>query len=364
MPSFLLPRHLEDRNIEHKLGRVEGSLGNPVRARPGCGYDRSMRLPLALVAAALLLPAAPAAAATARLGALEEIDAGAAPAAISAGGFTVQIGEASGSYAVPEGYSTITSWSHSTGSTSGQLAFKVYRPTGATREFVAVAADTRTVTAGQVHTFDVQIPVRPGDRVGLSSEDVELAFETFLPADRIGFFTPDPAVGATDATDGQPFAEFKLDVAVTVESAPAAPPDPGPAPPPGGGSYELPSAPALTALRISPRAFKARSRPRVTFSLDRDATVTFRVRRLRAGRVRGGRCVAVTRRNRQARRCTRRIAMRGSLRREAQAGENTFRLRARSRGRLLRRGTYALVARPSAGGLTGKRVARRFRIRR
>src|SRR4051794_21932413 len=167
-------------------------------------------------------------AATTQIGSVTEIGAAALPAALTAGGFGVQISEASGTYAVPPGYSTITDWSHSAGTTAGVLTFKVYRPTGALHEFLVVGSDTQTVTAGSVQTFPQQIAVQPGDRIGLSSDSVELAFETFDPNDQIGFFGGDLPIGATRATDGDPFPDYKLDVAATLTSdpAPAPPPDP------------------------------------------------------------------------------------------------------------------------------------------
>ncbi|MDQ3871241.1 MAG: hypothetical protein M3301_06465 [Chloroflexota bacterium] len=157
-------------------------------------------------------------AATTHIGAVGQIAGGADPASFTEGGFGVQVGEASGTYAVPVGFGVITAWSHSTGTAAGALTFKVYRPTGAAKEFVAVAADARAVTPDTVHEFPVRIPVRPGDRIGLSADEVQLAYESGDPADRIGFFSSDPAPGAVDTTDGEPFPSFKLDVAARVET--------------------------------------------------------------------------------------------------------------------------------------------------
>lgn len=173
---------------------------------------------LSPVVAALGAGVPAASAATTTIGAVNEIAAGADPADITSGGFVVQVGEAAGTYAVPPGYGVITAWSHSTGTAPGNLTFKVYRPTGAPKEFRAVAADPRAVAPDTNHVFPVQIPVRAGDRIGLSSEGVQLAFETGDPADRVGFFSPDPPPEATDTTDGNPFESYKLDVAATVES--------------------------------------------------------------------------------------------------------------------------------------------------
>jgi hypothetical protein len=175
-------------------------------------------LTLILVAGLLVWLAAPASAATTHIGAVEEVRAGTDPSTTASGGFTVQIAESTGTYAVPAGYGVITAWSHSTGTVPGVLAFKVYRPTGATHEFRVLGADAQVVTADTIHSYPGRIPVRAGDRIGLSADEVELAYESGDPADRVGFFEPDPGPGATDTTDGEPFPNFKLDVSARVET--------------------------------------------------------------------------------------------------------------------------------------------------
>ena len=328
--------------------------------------------------------AATASGVTTQIGADEEIRAGTLPSAIAGGGFTVQVGEAAGSYAVPAGFGTITAWTHSAGTVPGPLTFKLYRPTGTPQQFVAIASDTRMVTAGSVQSFPVQIPVRPGDRIGLSAEDVQLAFETFNTGDGIGFFSADPALGTTKATDGDPFPEFKLDVAATLESTPAGPAS-GPSPPagtptgqPSGGA----GLPAVTILRAAPSAFiaaaggpsalatkRARSGTRVTYRVNVPTAVRFTVRQVRAGRRSGtgagARCVAKTRLNRRAPRCARVVTLPGSFSRTARAaGPQRFSFTGRVGARMLKPGAYTLVATPRAGGRSGKSASTRFRITR
>jgi hypothetical protein len=130
------------------------------------------------------------------------------------------VGEATGTYAVPPGYGVITAWSHSTGDTGGGLTFKVYRPTGSPSQFLVLAANAHTVSANTVHTFPVRIPVRPGDRIGISTTQVEVAYPTGDPADRDGFFpvTGDPPPGTTATLDGPPFEGYRADVAARVET--------------------------------------------------------------------------------------------------------------------------------------------------
>ena len=334
---------------------------------------------IAILFALLAGTAAPAGAAVAQIGAVEEIRAAAPPAAISEGGFTVQASAATGTYTIAPGYETITSWSHSAGSNAGNLTFKVYRPTGTPQEYTAVASDTRAIAAGSVQTFAVRIPVQAGDRIGLSSDVVQIAYESFDAGDSIGFFGSDPPVGTIDATDGEPFGLFKLDVAATLNTASVMElPPPATTPPPSSPGYGQPR-PALAALRIAPSAFAAaRSGPSVrpagrttpatlvSFRLNIASNVRFTVVRLVSGRRRGSGtsapCVAQTAANRSAASCRREVAVRGGFTRAATAGTNRLRFSGRIGGARLRRGAHRLIATPTAGGMDGAAVRRDFRI--
>ncbi len=249
------------------------------------------------------------------------------------------------------------------------------------------------MTAGTVQSFPVRIPVRPGDRIGLSSDDLQLVYETFDPADKVGFFDPaDPPPGTTKTTDGPPQEEFKLDVAATLESDPDAPgagPVPPGASPPGAGSpsagapatrpFGASSMPAVTRLRIAPAAFSSArsgssvtkrrsSGARVSYSVKARAAVRFTVRQTRPGRRKGSgetsRCVTPTRALRSAAKCSRTVTLAGSFTQMAREGANSLRFTGRLGGRALKRGAYTLVATPRSGGKNGKPVTRRFRITR
>jgi hypothetical protein len=328
-------------------------------------------------AASLAVAVGSAGAATTEIGAVDEIRAAALPSPITAGGFTVQLAEAESAYAVPGGFGTITAWSHSTGTVGGPLTFKVYRPTGALREFLVVGSDTQTVTAQTVQTFAVQIPVRPGDRIGLSSDDAELAYQTSSTADQIGFFGADLTPGVPRMTDGEPFEEFKLDVSATLQSDAAGTPGPPGSGGPGAGTSDAP-APVLTRLAIAPRSFAAAASgpstrtassatrgAKVSYRLDAAAKVRFTVLRTRPGRRTGSgataRCVAQTSANRTGASCTRHVPVGGSFTRTATASDS-FRFTGRLGGRKLAPGAYTLVATPSAGATTGKAVRGSFRI--
>ncbi len=348
---------------------------------------------LTFLAGSLSMAADRAGAATTEIGAVGDIRAHALPSSTATGGFTVQVAEAAGTYAVPPGYGTISAWSHSAGSIAGALTFKVYRPTGALREFLVVASDTRTVTTGTVQSFPVQIPVRPGDRIGLSADDVQVAYQSNDQADQIGFFDSDPAPGTTQATDGDPFQDFKLDVAATLQSDPMGT---GPSQPPAGGSPPAGSPPAgsppagsrspgaplpaAAKLSVSPRTFAAGRRgpsvqmtkrrtsgAKVSYSVNVPATVRFTVRQARSGRRAGrgktARCLPATRRNRKAAKCTRTVQLGGGFTQIAKGAANSFRFTGRLGGRPLKPGAYTLVATPTAGGRSGRPASARFRIK-
>ena len=138
--------------------------------------------------------------------------------------------------------------------------------------------------------------------------------------------------------------------------------------------------PRITRLSVGPRTLKAAVRgpstlalkPRskfgtvVSYSLNQAATVRFSVERLLAGRStkKGGRarCVAPARNNRKDPRCTRIVAVRGSLTVNGDAGKNAFRFTGRLAGKKLAPGPYVLLARPSADGVAGTTVKVGFRV--
>jgi hypothetical protein len=176
------------------------------------------------VAAALTwtLTATAAHATTTTIGSVPQFASSAAPDPGTTGGLTVQAGAGAGlSYVVPAGYGVITKLRHVTGTASGPLTFKVYRPTGNPGQYLVVASDTRQVTAGVAHSFDVRVPVKPGDTLGISSTTVQMAYRTMAMSDVVGFFgspgDPDPAPGQTVDLDSSN-AGYLLDVAAVVET--------------------------------------------------------------------------------------------------------------------------------------------------
>lgn len=146
--------------------------------------------------------------------------------------------------------------------------------------------------------------------------------------------------------------------------------------------------PVLSALRIAPRAFRATPRgpsaqatadrkakrrkaksqkPKggasLSFDLNRAASVLFKVtERLPARRAKKGRCAKQTRAEHRARRCTRRITLKGSFRTAGVKGPNSLYFSGRLSGRKLPAGSYMLIARPSVGGSNGAAHSIAFRI--
>jgi len=130
-----------------------------------------------LAALFLGLMASPAQATSTLIGTGSEIEAGTTPLTSPDGGVYLQPStEAGHTYTVPPGYTVITAWRHRTGSVSGTVAFKVYRPIGG-GYYVTRVSETRAVSAGVTEVFPTRVLVQPGDVIGISSTDgVQLVY--------------------------------------------------------------------------------------------------------------------------------------------------------------------------------------------
>ena len=151
-----------------------------------------------------------------------------------------------------------------------------------------------------------------------------------------------------------------------------------PQPPVGGNGPPPPppdtTAPDVTGLALSrtrfrlggalPKVAAVRTGTSIRFTISEAATARLRFRRFAPGRLVGGRCVKPTRRNRSRRRCTRIVAVRGSVSLPVQAGARRIRFAGRlSPRRRLTPGRYRLIltATDAAGNVsTPDRV--RFRL--
>lgn len=142
--------------------------------------------------------------------------------------------------------------------------------------------------------------------------------------------------------------------------------------PPSTGERRPTLAIALSRKRFAPyrrgrslRAKRPRGRrgARLTMRLSEPARVTFRVQRLARGRRHGKGCVAPRRADRGARRCTRRIRVRGRFRATAGEGRTRLTFTGRVAGKALRRGRYRLLGRAKTrSGDRSPRAVARFRI--
>lgn len=115
---------------------------------------------LAVAAATLAVGTAPAAAGTVTIG-QTGTGYGCGPNAIwwqSSGG----------SYTIPAGNWTVTSWSID-GASGGQVAAVLLRPSGGGSYTVVGVSTTETLTANVVNTFATSLPSRGGDIIGISS---------------------------------------------------------------------------------------------------------------------------------------------------------------------------------------------------
>ncbi len=147
--------------------------------------------------------------------------------------------------------------------------------------------------------------------------------------------------------------------------------------PPGPTGTALPidrTRPVIRALKLRPRAFRAKLRVRraaagrragsvVSYRLSEHARVRFRIERAATGRNVGRRCVRPTPRNRRNKTCRRYRRLRGGFSHAGVRGANRFRFNGRLRGRPLRRGRYRLVAVPiDRAHNRGKAARAPFRI--
>jgi hypothetical protein len=117
---------------------------------------------------------------------------------------------------------------------------------------------------------------------------------------------------------------------------------------------------------LSKSAFRTRGRnagTTVSYRLGLAGRVVLSVRKPAAGKRSGRRCVAPTRRLRQAKRCVRQVTLRGSIARRGHAGLNSLRFTGILARHRLAPGPYTMVLTlPRAPGVKAISVSRGFRI--
>lgn len=183
---------------------------------------------LSTVFGALALLAAMAGSASAQTTIGELAPSPTAPSYCQAGPFDLVPGGSSAfQYAVPT-KGVITSWSVRSSPVPGQeITFKVFRPAGAVAppKFTVAAADgPKPLVAGSTNTFTTEIPVMPGDLIGLNNANAAsvpnyCVFATGDPADGVWIKKGGSAPGGTfEVESGQ--GEDRLDVIATILAAP------------------------------------------------------------------------------------------------------------------------------------------------
>jgi hypothetical protein len=148
-----------------------------------------------------------------------------------AGYDTVQISSNTGTYAVPAGGGSISSWTTQSGSFIGRVGLQVWRPTATAQTYQLVGASPLvTGQASTLNTFTLAnpIPVQAGDLLGLRVDGrAYCEVSTSSPADVYGsVLGANPAVGAID-TFTPTNTSLQLDVAATVDAIVTPPPPPG-----------------------------------------------------------------------------------------------------------------------------------------
>jgi hypothetical protein len=171
------------------------------------------------------------------------------------------------SYEVPAGSWTLTSWSAQGGLKGGSVKLRIFRPTAIAGQFRLVAeSPLETIAAATIATFPAEIPVEPGDRLGLQTgpgiggiNDYPSTYSAPLGNRQYGV-VGGPQVGQTVGTGG----EFEvgndnghlLNIAATLTSPPESlgvtssgeAPIVAPVPAPGSSG---PPAPAPATVRLA-----------------------------------------------------------------------------------------------------------------
>jgi hypothetical protein len=355
-------------------------------------------------AVVLALIAAPAATAAIRLGELPPMSSAVTADLCDPGTYAVTSTTVPPRYEIP-GDGVLTSWrTFATISANvGPERLKVLHPVSA-GSFRVVAASAyansfSTVDNAEV-SFPTRIPVIAGDLIALgvgpvsatqSKPHCRFVHDSAVWASKVGLDDPPDSTAVLPWGAANPPSTTRVSIAATLE------PDldrddfgdetqdrcigvagsdhgcaPATTPPPSGPPAPAPLV-AVSGVTISPTAFRAASRgpsvtnrrtygAKVAFTLNQAASVRFTVTRSTTGRTTaGGRCVALTRRNRGAHRCARTVTL-GAFTRPGVNGANRFRFSGRVRGKRLAPGSYRLLATPSANGHRGAPHGCRFRI--
>ncbi len=126
------------------------------------------------------------------------------------------------SYAVPAGGGVITSWSHDAAAgLASEMRLKVFRKTGASAYLTVGHSLVEPLTSPGLKTFETQISVQAGDRLGIRTGDnLTGCLHAGISGDQVrvsATVDADPEPGVTALFDPLPVTESRLNVSATVE---------------------------------------------------------------------------------------------------------------------------------------------------
>lgn len=235
---------------------------------------------------------------------------------------------------------------------------------GTEADLVAAAEQGKATIVASHSNFNETVVVPPGGEIieaggnqGAQPRFVDPANGNF--AEALGSPTIDagvllPGMPTLDLAGNPRVLGGRIDIGAFEFVPPAGPPDPPPtaAPPALAG----PAAPAVSSLKLSPRAFRVSGKGKrsplgttVSYSLSAPGTVNFTVQRKSNGRRVAGKCVGQTRGNASKPACPLFKPLRGSFSRAGAAGANSFRFDGKLGGKALAPGAYRLLATAGAG---------------
>jgi len=218
---------------------------------------------------------------------------------------------------------TVTSFSVNSGSSTNHVELRVLRPAGGGQFTGAGTSPTEPLASGPT-TFNVSIPVKAGDILGLDNSDSALMFDKTTPSAITAYYElPALADGATAAPNhNQSGLRLLLSATVVQRTTTTT-----------GTSTTTTTTttpPTITGLRQARRTWREGTRSATTaraatgtvftFDLSAPARVTVTFTGEVAGRRVGGKCVAPTRANRHRPSCTRTVT--GKLSFAGHAGAN------------------------------------------
>jgi hypothetical protein len=265
---------------------------------------------------------------------------------------------------------TVTSFSVNAASATGVVELRVLRPAAAGKYTGAGTGPPETLSLG-VNTFTISLPVKAGDVLGLDNESSALMFDTSSASPLTPYYELPPLVDGTTAEPSHVQSGYRLLLSATVQSTSTTTTGTTPT-----RSTPTGTPPRLTNVKQSNRVWRVgkrltsvsrRRKPPVgtifSFSLNEQASVSFRFTRRVPGRKAGHTCVARTRRNRHGKSCKRTVTA-GALSFAGHSGTNNVSFQGRiSRSKRLKPGRYRLIIiATNAAGARSKPVSLSFMI--